>query len=39
LHGIAKEVAEVRQNIGVKDGIDIVVSNADFRNERKDYVI
>jgi len=37
--GIANEVARVRQNIGVKDDLNNLLTDADLRKERKDSIV
>jgi hypothetical protein len=39
LHGIAREVAKVRQSIGTKDDLLNPMSEADLKKERKDVLV
>lgn len=39
MQNIAKEVATVRQNIGVKDGLKNLMSDLEVKKERKDPIV
>lgn len=39
LEGIIKEIARVRKDLGLKDGLTNIPNNSELSNERKDRIV